>query len=136
MIVLRLRIVDSRLSAWRLTTLGELSEQRLRDAYPLRIERLPANWLARPAVLIRCVALVAFLAMEVGMHPRAILAFVVLRGFVRPRPIALGIPPQSGESVCQSRWRLARGKRLAKIVQGHWGLGPIKDQRCYRNLLL
>jgi hypothetical protein len=37
--------------------------------------------------------MIALFSMEVGMHPRAILAFVLLSGFVRPRPIDLGIPP-------------------------------------------
>jgi hypothetical protein len=36
--------------------------------------------------------------------------------FVRSRPIALAIPPQSGEGVRESGWRLGRGEGLAKIV--------------------
>ena len=38
-------------------------------------------------------ALIAFLAMQVGVHPRTIGAFVLLSGFVGSRPIAIGIPP-------------------------------------------
>ena len=53
------------------------------------------------------------------MYPRAIDSFVLLGGFVRSRPIALGIPPQSGEGVRESGWWLGRGKGLAKFVQGH-----------------
>jgi hypothetical protein len=35
------------------------------------------------------------------------------------RPIALRIPPQPDEGVRESCWRLGRGERLAKFVQGH-----------------
>lgn len=45
----------------------------------------------------RSIALIAFFTMEVGMNPRFIDTFVLLRGLVRPLPIALGVPPQSGE---------------------------------------
>ena len=74
---------------------------------------------ARPAVPIRCVALVAFLTMQVGMNPRTFDAFVPLRGFVRSRPIALRIPPESGEGERESRWRLGRGEGLPEFVEGH-----------------
>lgn len=53
------------------------------------------------------------------MHPRTVAPFILLRGFVRPRPIALAIPPQSREGVRESGWRLGRGEGLAKFVQGH-----------------
>ncbi len=48
--------------------------------------------------------------MQVGVHPRTLYAFVLLRRFVGSRPIALGIPPQSGEGECESGWRLGRGE--------------------------
>ena len=35
--------------------------------------------------------------------------FILLRGFMRPIPIALGIPPQPGERVRESGWRLGDG---------------------------
>jgi hypothetical protein len=39
---------------------------------------------------------------------------------VRPAaPIAPRIPPQSGEGVRESGWRLGRDERFAKFVQGH-----------------
>lgn len=41
--------------------------------------------------------------MEVRVNPRAILAFVLLGGFVRSCPIALGVPPQSGEGETEAR---------------------------------
>jgi hypothetical protein len=49
-------------------------------------------------------------------------AFVLLRGFVRSRPIALGIPPQASEGVRESGWRLGCGDGLAEFVQGHYNL--------------
>jgi hypothetical protein len=64
-----------------------------RDAEPFRIERLSANSLACATIPIGCVTLIAFLAMKVGVHPRTLGAFVLLSGFVRSRPIVLGVPP-------------------------------------------
>jgi len=53
------------------------------------------------------------------MHPRPLDALVLLSRLMRPRPAALRIPPQPGEGVRESGWRLGRGERLAKFVQGH-----------------
>jgi hypothetical protein len=53
------------------------------------------------------------------MHPRTVSPFVLLRGFVRSLPIALGVPPQSGEGERESGWRLGRGEGLAEVVQDH-----------------
>ena len=97
-----------------------LAEQLSHDATPLRIERLPAYWLACATVPIRRVVLIAFLAMQVGMNPRTIPAFVLLGGFVRPLPISFRIPPQSGECVGESRWRLGRGEGLTEFVQRYF----------------
>ena len=44
-------------------------------------------------VVMVVVALIAFLAMQVGVHPRALRTLILLSGFVCPRPIALRIPP-------------------------------------------
>jgi hypothetical protein len=41
-------------------------------------------------------------------HPRFLDALILLRGFVRPVPIALAVPPQPGERVRESRWRFGR----------------------------
>ena len=71
---------------------------------------------------VGCVALIAFLAVEIRVNPRSLDAFVLLRGVVCSRPIALCIPPQSGDRVRESGWRVGRGERLAKFVQG-WGIG-------------
>jgi len=40
--------------------------------------------------------------MQIGMNPSPLYAFVLLRGVVRPRPIALRIPPQPSDGVRQS----------------------------------
>src|SRR5437870_2704630 len=74
-------------------------QQRIDDAEPFRIEWLSANGFARSAVPIVGVALIAFLAMQVGMHPPTVPPFILLCGFVRPFPVALGVPPQSCEGV-------------------------------------
>jgi len=65
------------------------------------------------------VALIAFLAVQVGVNPRTLDALVLLRGFVRSFPIALAIPPQPGEGKRESGWRFGRFERLAKFVQCH-----------------
>jgi hypothetical protein len=46
-----------------------LSQQLRNDAEPFRIERFTTDGLPRPAVPVRCIALVAFLAMQVGVNP-------------------------------------------------------------------
>jgi hypothetical protein len=100
---------------------GDLSQQSFHNAEPFRIEWFSAYRLSRPTVPIGRVALIAFFAMQVGVHPRTIGAFVLLGGFVRSRPVAFAIRPQSSEGECESGWRFGCGERLAKIVQGHLG---------------
>jgi hypothetical protein len=95
-----------------------LCQQCLHDSQPFRIERLPADGLACPVVPVGCVALITFLAVQIGMYPRTLDAFVLLSGFVRSLPVAIAVPPQPGK--CVSGWRLGRGQRLAKFVQGLW----------------
>jgi len=97
-------------------------QQRSRYVQPLCIERRPTDGLACPTIPIRRVVLIALLAMQVSMNPRPFGAFVLLGGLVRALPIAPGLPPQPGKGVRESRWRLRRGERLAKFVQGHVGL--------------
>jgi len=87
-----------------------LFHQCFDDSEPFVIEWLPANRLRRPTIPVSSVVLIAFLAMQVGMHPRTIGAFVLLRRFVCSRPIALAVPPQSCEGRCESGWRLGRGE--------------------------
>ena len=45
---------------------GDLSQQISRDAEPFRIQWLSANRLSRPTIPTNCVALIAFLAMQIG----------------------------------------------------------------------
>jgi hypothetical protein len=59
--------------------------------------------------------------MQVGMYLRTVAPFFLLGGFVRSLPIALFIPPQSGEGGRESDWRLGRCEGLAKIFDGHGG---------------
>jgi len=63
------------------------------DAEPFGIERFPANGFSGAAVPVGGIALVAFLAMQVGVYPGTLRAFVLLSGFVGLLPIAFGIPP-------------------------------------------
>jgi hypothetical protein len=53
------------------------------------------------------------------VYPRTLDTFILLGGFVRPRPITLCVPPQSGEGVRESGWRRGRGEGLAEVVQSH-----------------
>lgn len=76
-----------------------LPQQLLDDAEPFCIERFSTNGLPCAAVPIGSVVPIAFRPMEVGVNPRALSSFVLLGGFVRPLPIALAVPPQSGEGV-------------------------------------
>src|ERR1700687_4131897 len=46
-----------------------LSQQTTHDTEPFRIERLSANRLPRPTVPVRGVALIALLAVQVGVNP-------------------------------------------------------------------
>ena len=97
-------------------------QQRSRYVPPLCIERLPTDGPACPAIPVRRVVLIALLAMQVSMNPRPLGTFVLLGGLVRAIPIAPGLPPQPGKGVRESGWRLRRGERLAKFVQGHVSL--------------
>ena len=69
------------------------AKQAFDNAEPFPVERLPAHGFTSPTIPIGCVALIAFFPVEVRMHPRTLDAFILLRGFVRPPPIALGVPP-------------------------------------------
>lgn len=99
-----------------------LAKQTFDNAEPFPVERLPAHGFTSPTIPVSGVALVALLAVEIRVNPRSLDAFVLLGGFVRSRPISLGIPPQPGEGVRESGRRLGRGERLAKFIQGRSGL--------------
>jgi hypothetical protein len=89
---------------------ADLSQQISHDAEPFRIERLVAPGLTCAVVPVACVALIAFLAMEVRMNPRTFDAFILLCRLVRSRPITFAVPPKSGEGECESGWRLTCGE--------------------------
>ena len=59
--------------------LSRLSQQFLNDACPFRIQRLPAHGLACPSIPVGGVALIALLAMEVGVNSRTLNTLVLLR---------------------------------------------------------
>src|SRR5215472_7920465 len=125
-----------RLSTWasdfRLDILGEivvreLSEQSRHNLDPFVFERLAANGFACPAVPVGGIICIAFLPMQVCVHPRTFRSRVPLRRFVSSLPLALSIPPQSGERERQSGWGFGSGfLRFAEIVQSH--VTPILSQ--------
>jgi hypothetical protein len=71
----------------------DLSQQISHDGEPFGIEWFLANGFACPTVPVRGVVLIAFLAMQVGVNPRPLDAFVLLSRFVGLLPVTLGIPP-------------------------------------------
>src|ERR1039457_4232929 len=76
----------------------DLSHQISHNAEPFRIEWLSADGLACSTVPVGCVVLIAFFAMQVGVHPRTIGAFVPLSRFVgRSEERRVG-------KECRSRW--------------------------------
>jgi hypothetical protein len=70
-----------------------LSQQSFHDTEPSRTQRFTRHGLPRPTIPICCVALIAFLSMEVGVDPRTLGSVVLLGRFVRQRPTALGVSP-------------------------------------------
>ena len=72
---------------------------------------------AGAAVPIGGVAFVALLAVEIGVHPVAVAAFVALRECVRAVPVAFGVAPQCGERRRQSRRRVGVGERGAEFCE-------------------
>jgi hypothetical protein len=89
---------------------GTLSDQVAYDLAPLYLERVSADWLPRLPVPVIRVALIAFLAMQIGVYPRTCGAFILLRKFMCELPIAPGIPPQGGKSRCEFHGRLRGGQ--------------------------
>jgi len=86
---------------------ADLCQQLFHNADPLRIERFPANRLPRSTIPVGCISLIAFFAMQVGVHPRTLGAFVLLRRFVGRCRIVIGIPPETDESECEFAGGLA-----------------------------
>jgi hypothetical protein len=87
----------------------ESPEERCGDLKPLVFERAARRRLARPMVPILGVGRIAFFSVQVGMHPRAGWALVLLCRLMSFRPVTLGVPPQSGERDAQLLgWSLAQ----------------------------
>ena len=68
-------------------------QQFFSNAQPFRIKRSGEHRLGRPLVPISRVAVIAFLAMEIGMNPRPVAALDLLSRFVAACPFALSVPP-------------------------------------------
>src|SRR5262249_37971679 len=96
---------------WRIlfqrTHAVRLFQQRLHNTQPFPLERLTTNRFSRAPIPVCRIPLIAFLAMQIRVHPRALSPFVSLRRFVRPCPVAFAIPPQPRE--CQRKPRRRRG---------------------------
>lgn len=92
-----------RLHLWQRLGIGVvwegLSEQSRHQLDPFVFEPLAANRFACPTVPVGGIILIAFFPMQVGVHPRTFDSRVLLRRFVSSLPLALSIPPQSGERV-------------------------------------
>lgn len=69
------------------------AQQIAGDAAPLGFERFPTDRLPRATVPVCRILVIAFLAMQVRVHPCSIAAFTFLRPVVRLLPVAPGIPP-------------------------------------------
>ena len=70
-------------------------QQMSGDAAPFLVEWLSANRLAGSGVPITGIVVIAFLAMQIGMYPRAVTSFVLLGRLVGSFPVAFSVPPQS-----------------------------------------
>src|SRR6266581_2230673 len=81
------------------------------------IKRSLRRSLPSATVPISRVRNISLFAMQVGVDPCASGAFVLLGRFVSARPIALGIPPQSGQRELGGRVLVL--ERIAKFLQGH-----------------
>src|ERR1035438_3380810 len=96
-----------------------LSQQISHNGEPFGTQRLPANGLACPTVPVGCVALIAFLAMQVRREPKS---HPRLRPAEQIRVLASNRPwhPTRVRRGRVSVRLAARSRRvIAKIVQGH-----------------
>ena len=102
-----------------------LRQQRPRNRLPFRLERLPAERLARAAVPIGGVAGVAFFPVQIGMHPIAVAALVVLREVMRAVEIAVRVMPERFERPGKARGRGRVPDKLQESVDFAARLGWI-----------
>ena len=110
-----------------------LPQQLIDDRQPLRLERFAADRFPSTAVPVRCIALIAFLSVEVGMNPRSRRIFDLLSAFMGTRPVAFGIPPEARERQGQVGRRICGVERVAKIIYGHCSI-PVLKLNGYRRM--
>ena len=89
------------------------------DLLPFRVERQHAVRLTGLSVPVAGVPFVAFLAMEVGVHPGCIRSVFRLRDFVRLVPVAFGLPPEGVEEGREGWWRLLLTDGCAEFDESH-----------------
>jgi hypothetical protein len=105
----------------------------IQDSQPLRLERFAADRFPGAAVPVRCIALIAFLPVEVGVHPRALEVFDLLSAFMGAGPIAFRIPPEARHWKRQVGRRIWGIERVAKIIYGHDSI-PVLKLNGYRRM--
>jgi hypothetical protein len=92
-------------SAFRACLKMTLCNQFFQNTEPFRIEWFSAYRLSRPTVPTVGVTLIAFFAMQVGVHPRALGPLSCWADPCARFPITFAVPPKSGEGECESDWR-------------------------------
>src|SRR6185312_7361946 len=96
-------------------------QQGARDRFPLEGERGGRGRLAGAAIPIAGIGGIAFLAMQIGMHPGARLVALLLGTMMCRVPIALGVPPQPLRREPDIGRRLRLRQRLPEAVEVHGG---------------
>src|ERR1700737_3414212 len=111
--------------AMRRRTNGAISpplQQHLRDGAPLIGEWAGRGWALRAPIPVACVVEIAFAAVEVGMHPGAVLPALIHDDAMRFVPLVLAYPPQRRERRRQPRRWFWLGKAISKLSQSHRGV--------------
>src|SRR5262249_18234949 len=93
----------------------QAAKQVERDAPPLEVERVGRDRLTGAFVPVGGVAEIAFLAMQVRMHPGGVRILDVLGEMMRSVPFAARIVPQRAHE----RRKLADVRRRSQFVNGH-----------------
>src|ERR1041384_5382983 len=97
-------------------------DQCLYDFTPFLVQRAGSRRLSRLLIPIARVGSVAFLAVEIGMHPVAAgIALVLLCMLVGFLPVALGVPPQGLERQVKFGGRFGMRDRRLEAGQVHVG---------------
>jgi len=90
-------------------------QQRGRNLLPLHLERLTTLWFPRAAIPVSRVRQVTFLAVEVGVNPRAGLVVDILSHLMRRVPITLRIVPERTQRRRERRGRAGVGNRSFEV---------------------